>query len=230
MDRDRITEILDQTLADQRLSRGERHALEEVFVDLRLSESERAGVRNLAFERAAAVLDGAEARATLDWLRDVIKALDGATRGGQERHAPPELLCSPGDTCRERICGLIRGARTFLDICVFTITDDRITREIVAAHERGVRVRVISDDDKSLDLGSDIERLAAAGVPTALDHTGHMHHKFAVFDHRRVVSGSYNWTRSAAAENHENILVTDDPVLAEHFLAEFERLWTLYAK
>ena len=228
MDRDRIAEILDQTLADKRLSRGERYALGEVFADLRMSEPERAGVRNLAFERAVVVLDGAEARTVLDWLGDVIKALDNATRGEQERQARPELLCSPGDTCWERICGLIRGTRSFLDICVFTITDDRITREIAAAHARGVQVRVISDDDKSLDRGSDIERLADAGVPMALDRTGHMHHKFAVFDHRRVVSGSYNWTRSAASANHENIVVTDDPALAEEFLAEFERLWAVY--
>jgi hypothetical protein len=33
---------------------------------------------------------------------------------------------------------------------VFTITDDRITEEIVDALKRGVAIRIITDNDKSL--------------------------------------------------------------------------------
>ncbi|MCA9056002.1 MAG: endonuclease, partial [Planctomycetaceae bacterium] len=51
-------------------------------------------------------------------------------------------------------------ARETVDVCVFTITDDRITRAILDAHRRRVRIRILSDDDKSGDLGSDVERLA----------------------------------------------------------------------
>lgn len=229
MDRNQITDMLDQTLADHRLSRGERRALEAVFADLALSESDRAGIRNLAFERASGALPGADARAVLEWLEDVVRALDKVTRPAH-RAPSHELVFSPGDACVQRICSLIRGTRAFLEICVFTITDNRISREIADAHRRGVQVRIISDDDKSLDRGSDIERLAEEGIPVALDHTGHMHHKFALFDRARVVSGSYNWTRGAADENHENILVSDDPGLAERFLEEFEKLWRLYGK
>lgn len=230
MDRNRITEMLDQTLADHRLSRGERRALEGVFADLELSESDRAAIRNLAFARASEVLPGTEARAVLGWLGDVVRILDKVTRPGDRRTPSHDLVFSPGDACMQRICSLIRGTRSFLEICVFTITDNRITREIEDAHRRGVQVRIVSDDDKSLDRGSDIVRLAEEGVPIALDHTGHMHHKFAIFDRARVVSGSYNWTRGAADENHENLLVSDDPGLAARFLEEFEKLWRLYGK
>ncbi|MEZ6009113.1 MAG: phospholipase D-like domain-containing protein [Planctomycetota bacterium] len=109
---------------------------------------------------------------------------------------------------------------------MFTITDDRLTREIEAAVRRGVRVRIVSDDDKSEGLGSDVDRLRAAGAQVVLDASeAHMHHKFAVFDGQQLVTGSFNWTRSASEVNAENLVVTDDPRLVGAFANEFERLW-----
>jgi phosphatidylserine/phosphatidylglycerophosphate/cardiolipin synthase-like enzyme len=35
------------------------------------------------------------------------------------------------------------------------------------------------------------------------------HHKFALFDNARLLTGSYNWTRSAPEHNHENFVVTN---------------------
>ena len=72
---------------------------------------------------------------------------------------------------------------------------------------------VITDNDKSLDLGSDIERLAKAGIAVKMDRTtDHMHHKFMV-------------ARSAAKHNHENILVAKEEDVVKSFLTEFEKLW-----
>jgi phosphatidylserine/phosphatidylglycerophosphate/cardiolipin synthase-like enzyme len=52
-----------------------------------------------------------------------------------------------------------------------------------------------------------------------------MHHKFAVFDERLVVTGSYNWTNSAEHANYENIILLDDPGVVNRFRQEFPRLW-----
>ena len=49
------------------------------------------------------------------------------------------------------------------------------------------------------------------------------------FDRRLLVTGSYNWTRSAARNNLENIAITDDPRLVEPYRDEFERLWERFA-
>ena len=56
-----------------------------------------------------------------------------------------------------------------------------------------------------------------------------MHHKFAVFDGRTAVTGSYNWTRSAARVNQENLVVSDDPRLVKPLVEEFERLWEKFS-
>lgn len=146
--------------------------------------------------------------------------------------APPgrapaaEVAFSPGDSCLQAIRSEIARARRSIDACVFTITDDRIASALLDAHRRGVKVRVITDNDKSLDEGSDVDRLARAGIPVRKDLTEyHMHHKFAVFDGRVMLTGSYNWTRGAARYNEENLIVSDDPRLCEPFAREFEELW-----
>lgn len=52
-----------------------------------------------------------------------------------------------------------------------------------------------------------------------------LHHKVAVIDHRTVVTGSFNWSPSAAHQNDETLLVLDSPLLDEHFTTEINRPW-----
>ncbi len=52
-----------------------------------------------------------------------------------------------------------------------------------------------------------------------------MHHKFAIFDDRRLVNGSFNWTRSASKYNSENIVVSYEKGLIIQFRNMFEKLW-----
>ena len=135
---------------------------------------------------------------------------------------------SPGPNCRIAIEQAMETALSELLICVFTISDDRLSDAIMAAHRSGLTVRVISDNDKMHDRGSDVERLSQAGVDVRIDRSPeHMHHKFMVIDGRTVMTGSYNWTRSAETRNEENIIAVDDPQLATRFSEEFERIWKL---
>ncbi|PIQ22873.1 MAG: endonuclease [Cytophagales bacterium CG18_big_fil_WC_8_21_14_2_50_42_9] len=133
---------------------------------------------------------------------------------------------SPGDACLNAIISSINGAQSIIKICVFTISDDRITRAILQVHRRGIKIKILTDNEKLHDKGSDIRELAQAGVPVRIDNTSnHMHHKFALLDNQTVLTGSYNWTRSAAQYNHENLIISDDKTLAQDFGREFDRLW-----
>ena len=135
---------------------------------------------------------------------------------------------SPGPDCRIAIEQAMETALDELLICVFTISDDRLSDAIQGAHRNGLTVRVISDNDKMEDKGNDVERLALSGVDVRIDRSPeHMHHKFMVVDGRTVLTGSYNWTRSAETRNEENLVVLDDPVLAGRFAEEFNRIWNL---
>jgi phosphatidylserine/phosphatidylglycerophosphate/cardiolipin synthase-like enzyme len=227
MDTAAFDRMLDETLEDRRMSRSERRALREVLTDLAPDAHDRRALRAKVFDAARRAIDGAlpGTRETIDWLEEAVKLLDPPHAPGGGELA--EALFSPGEACVRRITGLLGAATTSVDICVFTITDDRIARAIAGAHGRGVRVRVISDDDKSQDRGSDVIDLAQQGVPVALDRSAyHMHHKFAVFDERILLTGSYNWTRGAANLNEENIVVLDEPRLVAAFREAFEALWS----
>ncbi|MBM4357554.1 MAG: endonuclease [Deltaproteobacteria bacterium] len=137
-----------------------------------------------------------------------------------------EVRWSPGEECFEAIASELERADRTIDVCVFTITDDRLANALLAAHRRGVKVRVLTDNDKAEDEGSDVRRIERGGVPVRVDRTEyHMHHKFAVFDGRRAITGSYNWTRGAARNNEEHIVLTDEPRIVKELARGFQRLW-----
>ncbi len=139
-----------------------------------------------------------------------------------------DIVCfSPGNSCRDLIIEQIKSSSSLIEICVFTISDDLITDALIEAKELfDLDIRIITDDEKSYDKGSDIKYLESKGFEIRYDDVRHhMHHKFAVFDTNRVLTGSYNWTRSAASYNQENILLTSKPKVVEAYRKEFSRLW-----
>ncbi|MEZ6128726.1 MAG: phospholipase D-like domain-containing protein [Planctomycetaceae bacterium] len=222
-----LDELLKQTLSDGKVSRAEKTILRGILTNAADTARKRDLLRHQVFDVARESLLGPDAKKVVDWLEDVTGILLQAERPAIESGQRfSEVHFSPGNDCRLRIQQLLRESKARVDICVFTLTDDRIADAVIAAEQRGVKVRLVSDNDKSLDLGSDLQRLHAAGISVRMDNTPyHMHHKFAVFDRSIVVSGSYNWTRSAAEDNEENILVTNDHDVVKAFQKQFEDLW-----
>jgi len=219
-----IDDWLTRSLDDRRFSRGERQALGE-FLATPGPAIDREAVRRRAFEAARTVLKQPEDLPVLAWLEDVTRAIREAGPPAA-RPVVAEAHFSPGEDCPRVIGRLLAGAGRTAELCVFTITDDRLADAILDAHRRGVAVRIITDDAKAEDLGSDVGRFDRAGIPTRVDRSPfHMHHKFAILDGESLLTGSYNWTRGAARDNEENLIVTTDPRFLTPFGATFERLW-----
>jgi mitochondrial cardiolipin hydrolase len=215
--------LLAEMLTDRKLSGSEKDRLTAWVLKNLDSDSDRGAARRQAFEAAAAQVAPGEVQRVLVWLEEVLKVLQG---NAPRAAAPPSAHFSPGPDCLAQIVSRLQNAKQSVDICVFTITDDRITQPILAAHRRGVKVRIITDNDKANDFGSDIDQFFRAGVAVKTDHTAfHMHHKFAILDGARLLNGSYNWTRSAAEVNEENLIDTGDAGLIRAFQAEFDSLW-----
>jgi mitochondrial cardiolipin hydrolase len=222
MDLSALETALKESLQDQKLDQDEK-AVFRNFAET-LGDDELRFIRNKAFELSRPIIKsgGEDAVKVFNWLERVNKSIQP-----QNQHAGirSEAHFSPGNDCRNRIISLLRGARKSVDICVFTISDNEITQSILKAHQRGVDVAIISDNDKANDTGSDIHFLMDKGVKVLLDQSPyHMHHKFALFDKRILLNGSFNWTLSATQVNQENILVTTDPELVSKYSEQFEKL------
>lgn len=226
-----LLDQLTRSIADAELTNAEKQTL---VADLRqrpLRADQLSQLRNHAFdlvlERARQPDPAGAMPALVGWLADVVKVLDQARPPAAAIQT--EVCFSPGSECRDAILRHLLGAQKRLDICVFTIADDEITRAILHAHGRRVAVRIISDDDKRFDAGSDVQQLADAGIAVVLDQSkAHMHHKFALIDQRWLLNGSFNWTRSASTSNDENLVVTNDPAQLKQFGAQFEALWARF--
>jgi cardiolipin hydrolase len=223
MQKEQIDDLLKSTLDDFRVSRGEKRILEGIVREHGDSEQQLGFLRHRAFAVARESIVGSEGIPAMEWLEDAIKVFQSREEPDQNS---TQVYFSPGDDCPQIIVNQLERATSSIDICVFTITDNRIADSIRDAFVRGVAVRIISDNDKSLDPGSDIERLMGLGVPVRIDQTDHhMHHKYAVFDQKTTLTGSYNWTRSADKHNDENFLITGEASINRAYLGHFDRLW-----
>lgn len=213
---------LSQSLQDFVMSRSERKQIRRELGQAKLDDHQKqvlwSEVHKLALEQA----DQARSETLIEWVYECGKLL----RNTETDAGGSKVYFSPGTGCREAICSRIRYARKQIRICVFTISDDEISEELLLSHRLGKDIRIITDNDKTADLGSDIDRLALAGIQVVEDRTRvHMHHKFALFDDDYLLTGSYNWTRSAADHNYENVIVLQDAKAFKAYEREFERLW-----
>ncbi|MBI2390765.1 MAG: hypothetical protein HYV09_14340 [Deltaproteobacteria bacterium] len=124
--------------------------------------------------------------------------------------------------------------RHTIHAAVFNIDDHRIVSHLIDAHRAGVEVRLITDSRKLSPkatwlIGDDA--LLAAGVPmlgvgpsTEKGGRSAMHLKLALFDGKKVATGSANWQWGSSFENHELMALFDDPAIVAAYAQRFERL------
>jgi phosphatidylserine/phosphatidylglycerophosphate/cardiolipin synthase-like enzyme len=217
---DELVEYLQRSIADEVFSKDEKRTLKSMVHERLLDANQLNFLRGKVFELANAKITPTNYPFVMAWIKAATSALVPSTT------STTDVFFSPGDACRNTIIQRIDSSIKLLQICVFTISDDSITKSLLGAHRRKVQIKVITDNDKSLDQGSDIDQLARAGIAVKMDITSnHMHHKFMIADMHTLITGSYNWTLSAARYNHENILLTRESNVIKSFSSEFDKLW-----
>jgi len=185
-----------------------------------LSREEIGELRYRLFNEARRLEQSNNGQHALFWLQNCFDLI------GEYKFSMHRVQFSPGTDIIESISDLLKQAQKTLDICVFTITDERLASDIWDCHQRGIKVRLITDDDKIYDHGSAIIDLKKSGIPIKIDHSRyHMHHKFCIIDSRIVSTGSFNWTYSASKHNQENLLITTNYDIVKQYDEQFEILW-----
>ena len=137
-----------------------------------------------------------------------------------------KMFFTPGLECENNIIERINQSNK-IDIAVYSITNPQITNAIIAAYNRGANIRIITDKGQAKVKGAKAEELKSIGIPVLTNKKHKIeHNKFAVFDDKYIVSGSYNWTTNASKNNSENCLFFNQP--NKEYSNRFEYLWTLY--
>ena len=143
--------------------------------------------------------------------------------------AETRVLFSPNGNIGKEIITDINHCSKTLDIMVFSLTSESITKSILDAAARGVKIRIIADSFQNKDKPTKIEYLNSHGIKIKMmkgREQGIMHNKVAIFDGVAIFTGSYNWTENSEHYNHENALFTDDPQAVKPYIHQFEKLWS----
>jgi len=135
---------------------------------------------------------------------------------------------------------LLQNVTASLDVCLFHIAlpepahPTRLLLEaLIAAHNRGVTVRVLLDADRPEDpyrssvINAPAQAyLTAAGIPVQFDSTERLlHSKYLVADGSLVILGSHNWAAGSYFAYDDLSLVIQSAELAQTLTTRFASLW-----
>lgn len=217
-----LKEKIIESLDDNFLSREEASDILKGISSTYLSPKERVDLIKFSIHQAAdsATVDNYEF--VFKWMNKITQVLGDF--GSDEAHN--NAYFSHEHDIRKQVIQTISMSKKNLDICLFTISENQIADAVIQQKQKGINVRIITDDEKIMDRGSDIFRFKHKGIEVKIDsNQSLMHHKFAIVDRKKVITGSFNWTRSASEINNENIVITDNYRIASAFNEEFQRLW-----
>ena len=140
----------------------------------------------------------------------------------------------------------LKQAFNSVDLALFVFTDQPIADILQQGHQQGVKIRALIDHNfafQPYSEGLDLLGVALAnkckyeknnnpwlvplqtvGVPNFI--TGDkLHHKFAIVDKLKVITGSHNWSASANYQNDETLLIIESLTITSHFIREFEHIY-----
>jgi phosphatidylserine/phosphatidylglycerophosphate/cardiolipin synthase-like enzyme len=168
---------------------------------------------------------------------------DAASGDESDLTAGADVIFSPAPAETShlvRIAKEIDLAKTSIDIAIYSYSDAKISDALARAVARGVKVRFVYND-----AGTDARAASPTGTTSGkLEESGVnvrfinkiMHHKFMIVDGPRddlkraktahLVTGSANWSSSAARTFDENTVVFHkQEALVLRFQREFDNMW-----
>lgn len=140
-----------------------------------------------------------------------------------------ETYFAPQDQVAQHLIEAInRQTSRSLNFLAFSFTHDGIGGAMLDKARAGVAVQGVFETTGSNTRFSEYTRMREAGLDVYQDgNPWVMHHKVIIMDDRTVAFGSFNFSESADRGNDENLLIVEDPGLAQAFQTEYERVLTV---
>jgi len=136
-----------------------------------------------------------------------------------------------GNSIEARLIDKINAAQKSIHIASFEFDLDPVAEALIAAKDRGVDVRWVTDDEHGLEADEEpghgqFAMLEEAGIEVRSDtRSALMHNKFWIFDGEAVWTGSTNVTVNGIFKQNNNVLYIRSTRLASIYEAEFQEMW-----
>ena len=159
---------------------------------------------------------------------------------------PPHAKTHPGHGL-DVIEDQLESAKKSIDLALFVFSAQQLTNKLAERISAGVKLRLLADPGFASRSFSEVLDLLGLAIPDhfckleagnqpltkplkgigtpRLARGDKLHHKFAVIDNKKVITGSFNWSPAAAHTNDETLLVIESPQVAAHFTQEMDRMW-----
>jgi phosphatidylserine/phosphatidylglycerophosphate/cardiolipin synthase-like enzyme len=134
---------------------------------------------------------------------------------------------SPSPHVAQAIIQTVDASQREVLVAAYGFTHNGIAQALVRAHQRGVDVRVVMDAKSANSNRYVTEVLQQENIAIRQDDKHAIaHNKVMVIDESLVITGSFNFTNSAATRNAENVLVLKSSELAQRYKADWLKHWS----
>lgn len=164
--------------------------------------------------------------------RDYANVPPTRTRAYDTFPKDPELNFSPSQSYANRAVSRYNAEPVGIDVIMYRITDQRHANAMIAARNRGLPVRLITEPKQYRDVAKlwhswNVDRLYMAGVQIKeRAHLGLNHQKSVLLRGQAMtIFGSSNWSSASSESQEEHNLFTVDPGIYTWFDAQFARKW-----
>ena len=130
-----------------------------------------------------------------------------------------------------RLIERINAAQNSIHIAAFEFDLTPVAEALIAAKQRGVDVRWVTDDENGFEVDAEPGRgqfalLQQAGIAVRTDsRSALMHNKFWIFDGQIVWTGSTNITENGIFKQDNNTIMIHSTEVAIMYEREFQEMW-----
>lgn len=137
-----------------------------------------------------------------------------------------DVFFSPDDGALAGLVPVLEGAQESIYFLAYSFTSNQLGEIVRQKAEAGVAIAGVMDDEQvRSNQGTEYDPFRQADLDVRMDGIdGLMHHKVFIVDKKIVVLGSYNFSQNAEERNDENLMIIYDPVIAQQFMLEFQRV------
>ncbi len=141
---------------------------------------------------------------------------------------PIQVYFSPEDHVLDHMIPIVSSANSSIRFMAFSFTDFPLAKAMLDRASAGVDVAGVFEKVGSQTESSELRTFFCAKVPARQDgNPKFLHDKVIIVDDRFVISGSFNFSSNATENNDENVILIDNPDIANLYTQEFERVWSI---